>query len=103
MVPGQEESVLGCWRLAQAGPLPPGRNQGIHRGMEGSPVRSSEASGPWISDLRSGVGIPQVSALTTYPLPSIELSSSSSRSSAGLVRGGHDRVDTFLARTEPLG
>lgn len=37
----------------------------------------------------------------TYPLPSTQ-SSSSSRSAAGLVRGGQERVETFRARTEPL-
>lgn len=101
MVPRQESA---CARL-EAGPgwAASSRNQGIHRGTEGSPVGCSEASCPWISDLRSSLGIPQVSALPTYPLPSRELSSSSSKSAAGLVRGGHDRVDTFLARTEPLG
>lgn len=37
----------------------------------------------------------------TYPLTSTQ-SSSSSRSAAGLVRGGQERVETFRARTEPL-
>lgn len=46
-------------------------------------------------------GTPEVSALPTYPLPSTELSSSSSKSTAALVRGGQDRVDTFRAKTEP--
>lgn len=93
MVPSQAESDP---TVLEAGPgwEDSSRNQGNHRGREGSPDRSSKASGPG-SQIR-------VSALPTYPLPSIELSSSSSKSTAGLVRGGHDRVDTFRARTEPL-
>lgn len=38
----------------------------------------------------------------THPLPSAGPSSSSSTSEAGLVRGGHERVDTLRARMEPV-
>lgn len=82
------------------------QESGSGRDREGSSVSPSEVAGPWISDLRPNLGTPQCLLAhlpLTYPLPSTELSSSSSRSTAGLVRGGHDRVDTFRARTEPLG